>query len=120
VLSVDIEESTPTQTLILATAAGLYLSKGPDAAWFHVRGGLPKAPITHFLRQSNLWAVTELGGGMYISRDHGATWQRVDQDPERGQFTGLAAGGVQGLLVASQSEGLLRLDGAAIQKDAGK
>ena len=120
VLSVDIEESTPSQTLILATAAGLYLSEGPDAAWFHVRGGLPEAPITHFLRQSNLWAVTELGGGMYISRDRGATWQRVDQDPERGQFTGLAAGGVQVLLVASQSEGLLRLDGAAIQKDAGK
>ena len=46
---------------------------------------------------------------MYVSRDAGNTWERVDQDAERGRFTGIVETQQGVLSVGSQSEGVLRL-----------
>jgi photosystem II stability/assembly factor-like uncharacterized protein len=108
-LSVADSGSAP---LVLGTTVGLYVSKGRNAPWEKVRGGLPEAAVTHGLRQASFWAVTERNGGMYLSLDGGVTWQRADRDAERGQFAALQPVS-QGLLAASESEGLLQFDLAA-------
>jgi photosystem II stability/assembly factor-like uncharacterized protein len=117
VIWLDLADSS--SSLMLGTAVGLYLSKGPDAPWEKVRGGLPEAAVTHGLRQASFWVVTERNGGMYFSADSGGTWQRVDRDAERSQFAGLQPV-AHGLLAASESEGLLRLDLATPKNTAGK
>lgn len=119
VLWLDVTDSEAPPMLILGTTGGLYISKGPGSSWEHVRGGLPEAAVTHRLRQSSFWAVTERNGGLYVSSDSGATWQRVDRDAERGQFAALLPL-AHGLLAASESEGLLRLDLLAPQSRAGE
>jgi photosystem II stability/assembly factor-like uncharacterized protein len=119
VLWLDVTDSSASPRLILGTTLGLYSSKDPGSPWEKVRGGLPEAAVTHGLRQSTLWAVTERNGGLYVSSDSGTTWQRVDRDAERGEFAALLPL-ADGLLAASESEGLLRLELAAPQSKRAK
>jgi hypothetical protein len=46
---------------------------------------------------------------MYVSRNAGKTWERMDQDAELGRFTGLVETQPGVLAIGSQSEGVLRL-----------
>ena len=119
ILWLDVTDSEASPMLLLGSTAGLYTSKSPGSPWEQVRGGLPEAAVTHRLRQSSFWAVTERNGGLYVSADSGTTWQRVDRDAERGQFAALLPL-AHGLLAASESEGLLRLDLVAQQSKGGE
>jgi photosystem II stability/assembly factor-like uncharacterized protein len=114
-LWLDVADSDTSPKLILGTTVGLYISKESDAPWQKIRGGLPETAVTRWLRHGTLWACAERNGGMYVSLDNGATWQRVDRDAERGQFAALLPV-AEGLLAASESEGLLRFD-LAVPKD---
>ena len=109
VLWLDVVDFEPSSTMILGTTVGLYVVKEPDAPWQKIQGGLPEAAVTQWMRNGSLWAVAERNGGMYVSSDHGTTWQRIDHDAERGQFAALLPT-ANGLLAASESEGLLRFD----------
>ena len=53
------------------------------------------------------------GGGVYLSRDRGTNWTRVDRDAERSRFSGLAEVGPETILAGSESEGLLQLNAAS-------
>jgi hypothetical protein len=66
--------------------------------------------MDQFLHLPNIWSVSERHGGLYLSRDSGASWNRVDRDAERGRFTGLVGTRDGAVLAGSQSEGLLRLE----------
>ena len=105
----DMSLAGANSSLFLGTGKGMYLSRDAAATWTLVHGGLPQAPMGRFLRDSNFWVVTERGGEVYVSRDQGSTWQRVDQEAERGQFVGLLSAGADAILAGSQSEGLLQL-----------
>jgi photosystem II stability/assembly factor-like uncharacterized protein len=104
---IDAAESATGETIYLGTLEGLFSSNG-ETPWQCVEGGLPAGEIDGFLRSPGVWAITERGG-LYVSRDNGATWQRIDRDAERGRFTGLVETGPGTLLTGSQSEGLLGL-----------
>lgn len=94
-------------TLFLGTDHGLYASSDEGSNWQRRQNGLPAGQIDQKYQGEYLFVITLADGGMYISHDDGMTWKRVDEDAERGHFTGLAASG--GMLVAgSQSEGILR------------
>jgi hypothetical protein len=69
---------------------------------------LPAAPVSHFLRGEKYLFAALRDGGLYVSLDQGATWQRLEQDAERGNFTAILETSPGVLLLASQSEGLLR------------
>jgi hypothetical protein len=106
VLWLDVSDSDAQETVILGTTTGLYASEA--TSWRHITGGLPQAPVAHWLRGTDFWVITERDGGMYVSRDRGANWIRVDGDAERSQFTGLVVTGPETVLVGSQSEGVLQ------------
>jgi photosystem II stability/assembly factor-like uncharacterized protein len=109
VLWVDVLEASPEWTIVLGTAAGLYVDSGENAPWKPVQGGLPRAPVARWLRGDGFWVAVEQGAGTYISRDSGASWTRVEGDLEHGQFTGLVRSGPGKVLASSQSEGVLEL-----------
>jgi len=103
------EQSGTGDAMYLGTAEGLFFS-AEDKAWQRVEGGLPAGDINECLRSRGLWVVSQRNGGLYVSRDHGASWQREDRDAERGNFTGLVETTPGILLMGSQSEGLLGLE----------
>lgn len=109
VLWLDAAESGTEKTLYLGTNEGLFVWRSTDSRWHQVRGGLPAGQVERWLRAPGVWVLTEREGGVYVSRDEGAAWQRVDRDGERSRFTGFARIGQGTILAGSQSEGLLEL-----------
>jgi photosystem II stability/assembly factor-like uncharacterized protein len=107
----------PQKTILLGTSKGIFRRDASPSSWQKVEGGLPAGPVGTYLAASDIWVVSEQGGGLYVSQDKGANWNRVDRDDERGRFTGLVATPTGGILAGSQSEGLLRL---AIEKAAAR
>ena len=120
VLWLDVSESGTEQTTFLGTNAGLYAASGDGAPWKQIQGGLPHAAVTYWLRSASSLVATEQNGGMYLSRDRGMSWTRVDSDAERGQFTGLVRTGPETVLAGSQSEGVLELVLPQQQEAAGR
>jgi len=94
--------------IYLGTRVGLYVSSG-EAEWQKVGGGLPAGPMEQWLRDAVMLMASQRDGGLYVSRDEGATWSRVDRDAERGTIRGLVELRDGAVLAGSQSEGLLRL-----------
>jgi hypothetical protein len=47
-------------------------------------------------------------GGLYHSFDSGSSWQRLDDDSVQGKIAALIAQNPASVVIASQSEGLLR------------
>lgn len=119
-LWLDITNSGSQISVYLGTGSGLFLSNDAGIHWQRAEGGLPTGQVERGLRSSRSWVLTERDGGIYVSRDGGSTWSRVDQDAERCRFTGLVDAGDGRFLVGSQSEGLLRLDLAGEQGVSGK
>jgi photosystem II stability/assembly factor-like uncharacterized protein len=97
-----------TAPLFLATTTGLFRSTDGGEHWIVCRGGLPAAPVGHFLRGEKYLFATLRDGGLYASFDQGATWQRLEQDAEHGNFAAIVETSPGVVLLASQSEGLLR------------
>ena len=95
--------------LALGTTTGLFLSSDSGSTWVPARSGVPAGRIEAWLAGPAFWLVSERSGGLYISRDEGGSWNRVDQDAERGRFAGLVNLGNGVVLAGSQAEGLLRL-----------
>jgi photosystem II stability/assembly factor-like uncharacterized protein len=107
VLWLDADEAGASKTIYLGTSKGIFF-RMEEGSWQRIAGGLPAGQAGRWLRRPGLWAVSERDGGLYISRNEGKTWTRADQDAERGRFTGLVATQDGGVLVGSQSEGLLK------------
>jgi hypothetical protein len=96
----------------LGTDKGLYQSRAEGVQWRLIEGGLPAGRIEGWLDGKGLEVAMLGGGGVYLSRDRGANWTRVDSDAERSRFSGLAEVGPETILTGSESEGLLRLNAA--------
>jgi photosystem II stability/assembly factor-like uncharacterized protein len=110
ILWLDAADSSAEKNVFLGTNSGIYRFYGAASPWQRIEGGLPAGQIAEWLRSPGIWAVSEQGGGLYVSQNKGASWRRVDRDGERGRFTGLVATPTGTVLAGSQSEGLLRLE----------
>jgi photosystem II stability/assembly factor-like uncharacterized protein len=106
---VDVAESGGRKEIDLGTNEGVFVSY-EDAAWQRVEGGLPQGQAGTWLRDDAMWIVSERNGGIYLSQDQGKSWRRMDQDAERGRFTGLVGMHDGAILAGSQSEGFLKLE----------
>jgi photosystem II stability/assembly factor-like uncharacterized protein len=107
---IDVAAATPDGLRVfLGTAQGLYQSSDGGTHWEHREAGLPSGQLEGWLRTTNLMVATLREAGMYVSRNAGKTWARMDQDAERARFTGLVETQPGVLAIGSQSEGVLRL-----------
>ena len=97
-------------TLFLGTQQGLFSSLDGGIHWARHQNGLPAAPVEKWLRRDGFLLATLRQGGIYLSRDDGATWTRLDADAEKGRVTGLVATGPGVIVIGSQSEGVLQLE----------
>ena len=70
-----------------------------------------------WLADARFWLVAERSGGVYLSLNRGASWNRIDQDAERGQFAGFVLLNDNSVLAGSHSEGLLKLTVARAPQD---
>jgi photosystem II stability/assembly factor-like uncharacterized protein len=107
----DIVGENSEAMIYLGTDTGAFVSRAADSSWTEFAGGLPAGGVEQWQRRPGLWTVSERDGGLYVSKDGGGAWKRVDQDAERGRFTGLVATTDGAVLAGSQSEGLLRMEG---------
>ena len=102
------DESGASSQLFLGTEQGVFV-RADDGPWRLLANGLPvitsDAPPAI---GAHAWLLAMRNGGIYLSRDAGRSWQRVDHEAEAGRAALLAAQG-DGFLVASESEGLLML-----------
>ena len=92
----------------LGVSAGLLVSSDSGATWMAEKNGIPAGRIEAGLFTARYWLVSERTGGLYVSRDEGVSWVRIDQDDQRGRVAGLAGSSGNAIVVGSQSEGLLR------------
>ena len=106
---VDVIEPNAKKRVFLGTSDGLYVSVGGSAPWQRVQGGLPAGQIGEWLHGPGVLVVNERDGGIYVSEDNGDSWRRVDQQGETSRLTGMTQRESSGILLGSQSEGLLVL-----------
>jgi photosystem II stability/assembly factor-like uncharacterized protein len=106
---VDATPSGGSERVFLGTGNGLYISAGPGAPWKRAGGGLPAGQIGEWLSSERVLVVNERDGGIYVSRNNGDSWSRADQVGETSRLTGIVETKTGGILMGSQSEGLLLL-----------
>ena len=92
---------------LLGTSRGVVVGSGTAGNWRQLANGLPPIPMLPPWLLPNAWIVAAKSGGIYLSRDSGANWTRVDGPGEGGLFVGAAADGA-GFVAATRTEGLLR------------
>jgi photosystem II stability/assembly factor-like uncharacterized protein len=93
--------------LLLGTELGVFL-KMPQATWRLLSNGLPAISSVPPAISGSTWYVSMANGGSYRSDDSGNSWQRLDNDSVQGRVTILAAENSLSVLIATQSEGLVR------------
>jgi len=72
--------------------------------------GLPAGPIEKWLRGDNILMASLRQGGIYLFRDEGSSWTRLDEDAERGRAAELAEVEPGVVIVGSQREEVLKLE----------
>jgi len=78
--------------------------------WIRRENGLPAGPVDRWLRGDNILIASLRQGGIYLSRDEGMNWMRVDENAETVRTTGLVQTGPETVIVGSQGEGVLELE----------
>jgi len=80
----------------------------PDGSWQLLSNGLPAIPSLPPAFADSDWFIAMANGGLYHSFDSGSSWQRLDDDSVQGKIAALIAQNPASVVIASQSEGLLR------------
>jgi photosystem II stability/assembly factor-like uncharacterized protein len=93
--------------VLLGTEMGVFL-KMPQTGWRLLSNGLPALASGSPAFSGSTWFVSMANGGSYQSDDSGNSWQRLDNDSVQGRVTTLVPENSSKVLVATQSEGLLR------------
>jgi hypothetical protein len=107
-----IAHSQQLSVLYLGTDAGFYYSVDGGEDWTLNRQGLPSASIGQGLCLARGCLVTLKQGGIYYSPDGRGSWERIDRDAERSRISGLVETQTGQVVFSSQSEGILRWNGA--------
>ena len=99
--------------LLLGTVSGVFSrlssSSSSSPIWHRLGAGLPSTEmLPPSLLGSSVWTLAAKAGGLYFSRDEGASWTRLDGIREASYFLGPAWGDAGSLVTGSRSEGILR------------
>jgi photosystem II stability/assembly factor-like uncharacterized protein len=94
--------------LLLGATQGVFWRLTGTTEWRRLAAGLPS---TEMLPPAPLepaaWLLVARAGAIYLSRDAGATWTRLDGSQEAGLFVDAVTDGAGGVIAASRSEGIL-------------
>ncbi|HXL22737.1 MAG TPA: hypothetical protein VOA78_09735 [Candidatus Dormibacteraeota bacterium] len=102
------EQARPSGLLLGATH-GVFWRPIGALEWRRLGAGLPSAEtLPPSALEPASWLLAGKAGGLYLSRDAGATWTRLDGPQETSHFVGAAADGRGGVIAGSRSEGILR------------
>src|SRR5262249_36788503 len=101
------------QGVLVGTIRGAYWLAGGTPGWKHLASGLPAAEMLPIQVSSTSWLAAAKSGGLYLSRDEGGTWNRLDTPFESSLCPSAVSKGADGsesssLIAASRTEGLLR------------
>jgi len=95
---------------LVGTSTGVYrFTPGNNMPWELLQSGLPAARSLPPGVSGETMAIPMQAGGIYLTRDQGNSWERLDSDAEAGILTGIAADGHGGYFMGSRNEGILRL-----------
>jgi photosystem II stability/assembly factor-like uncharacterized protein len=95
---------------LVGTSYGVYrFTSRKEMPWELLQSGLPAARSAPPGISGQTLAIPMKAGGIYLTRDQGSNWERLDSDAEAGSITGIAADGHGGYILGSRNEGLLRL-----------
>ena len=107
-LWVRIRASESGSVLFLGTQTGVYRHPlEANAPWQLLQSGLPAAATNSMWSSASSIVLSAKAGGLYLSRDAGNTWQRLDSSKEESIITGIASDGLGGLIIGSRMEGIL-------------
>jgi hypothetical protein len=113
-----LQVGTDQQTAILLGTQNGVFTGSASGRWRLLLNGLPAIPTEPLVISGPNWYVSAVNGGVYQSSDAGISWQRVDPDSVRGRATLLRGLGAD-LLIASQSEGMIRYTAADSDSHSG-
>jgi photosystem II stability/assembly factor-like uncharacterized protein len=113
-LWVRVIPSATGPTLFLGTHRGVF-KRSLDASddWQLLQSGLPAAATNPPWFSTRQIVIPSKNGGLYLSRDNGNFWQRLDGSSETGIFTGIFNDSKGGLIVGSRNEGILHWTSAS-------
>jgi photosystem II stability/assembly factor-like uncharacterized protein len=95
---------------VVGTSNGVYrLTPHKQMPWELLQSGLPAArPVPPGFSAASM-AIPMKAGGIYVTRDQGKNWERLDSDAQAGLINGIAADGQGGYFTGSKNEGILHL-----------
>jgi photosystem II stability/assembly factor-like uncharacterized protein len=96
--------------IVLGTSNGLYRSIDGGSTWTLLEHGLPTTRMQFWLETGDRFYVTTDQGGIYVSRDYGESWVRLNRESERNGIIGLVELSEGRIGVGSLSEGLLAFE----------
>lgn len=97
--------------LLAEAEHGLYISHDLGLSWRLSAHGLPAAPPDNLVVSQQAWVAAIPAGGLYVSADHGESWDRMHGTVADGVFPALIAPPAMGkIFAASTTEGLYSLE----------
>jgi len=98
--SIETDSNTPSRVLA-ATETGIFESTGGAGGWHRVGpAGLNAMDIQQSTLEPDVWLVGAQGGGLWLSRDDGATWRKQEGSGDR-SFYGVAINPLDPLQMAA-------------------
>jgi hypothetical protein len=95
---------------LVGTLNGVYgLTPHNEMPWRLLQSGLPAARPAPPGASATSVAIPMKTGGIYLTRDQGKNWERLDSDAQAGIITGIATDGQGGYFMGSKNEGILHL-----------
>lgn len=114
----------PTGRILLGTEKGVFLGELPSERngtpeWRLLQSGLPATATESGANENGIWVISSRAGSVYVSRDRGATWERLEETtvgPAR-TVTGV---GVDGIYVNTRADGLVKLSVGRVAAESSK
>ncbi len=99
--------------ILLGTEKGVFVGDLPSERngqmqWRLLQSGLPATATERGRIENGIWVIPSRAGSVYVSRDRGANWERVEE-PMAGSARVVVGAGVDGIYVETRADGLLKL-----------
>ncbi len=103
--------SSAPKRVLLGTASGVFLgefsAERNSLEWRLLQSGLPAMATENGWIGNGLWAVASRAGSIYISRDEGANWERLEE-VTAGAVQAIASVASDGIYVETRADGMAK------------